>query len=121
MSDGELKWRPQEFKNEVARNLLANAELVGKFVETEARRRLLAITDPDWGEVYRGYVARLIGNEVETDSKGVTIRVGVRPGKSGSHHGLYIELGSKTAAAHPFLRPAVYENAGKIISLLAGK
>lgn len=117
----KLDWHPEKLKRALTGELVSNAELVGKFVETDARRRLAAITDPDWGAAYRGYVAGLMGNEVEADGRGVTIRVGVRAGRRGTHHGLYIELGSKTAAPHPFLRPAVFENAAKIVQLLAGR
>lgn len=118
----KLNWKPQEFKTRLKADLVANAEIVGKYVETDARRRLLAITDPPWGAAYRQkVVARLLTNEVETSDKEVTIRVGVLPSSSGRHHGFYIELGSKTAPAQPFLRPAVFENAARIIALLSGK
>lgn len=129
-----LDWNPKKFKQALTAELLANAEIVGKFVETDARRRLLALPDLAGdvrvingvrylgrGATYRRYVASLMGNEVEADSRGVTIRVGVRPGRGGSHHGLYIEMGSRTNSPSPFLRPAVFENARKIVALLAGR
>jgi len=117
-----LKWTPQAVKKAVMGELVANGEIVGKFVETEARRRLLSIRDPEWGMAYRSQlVARLLTYEMESSNKEVTIRVGVRPSQSGRHHGFYIELGSKTAPAHPFLRPAVFQNAAHIVALLAGR
>jgi len=129
----KLDWKPDKLKKAVVADLVANAELVGQFLQSDARRRLLAYpdipprraqgTEPRpyvGGRAYREYVAGLIGNEVIADPKGVTIIVGVRPGKSGRHHGLYIELGSRASAPRPFLRPAVFENADKIVVMLAG-
>jgi len=117
-----LTWKPDELTKKISRELVANAEIVGKFVETDARRRLLAINDPKWGAKYRSQVvARLLTYEVETKPKEVIIKVGVRASGSGRHHGFFIEFGSRTAPAHPFLRPSVYENKAKIVSLLAGK
>lgn len=117
-----LRWTPEPVKQAALAELTANAEIVGKFVETDARRRLLAITEPEWGAGYRQeIVARLLRYEVETSRREVIIRVGVAPGSSGRHHGFYIEMGSSTAPAHPFLRPAVFENAARIVALLAGK
>jgi len=117
-----VTWKPDALKKQLVADLAENAEIVGKFVETEARRRLLAISDPKWGEAYRSQlVARLLTYEVKTSPKEVTINVGVRTSSSGSHHGVYIEMGSRTAPAHPFLRPAVFQNAAKIVALLSGK
>lgn len=136
-----LKWDPGKFKDALKADLLANADIVGKFVQTDAQRRLreypditknFAPGDPRLegssfvsryvgGASYRKYVANLMTFTVESDSQGVLIKVGVGVGRGGSHHGLYIELGSKTAPPRPFLRPAVFENAARIVTLLAGK
>ncbi len=117
-----LNWTPEKFKKQIIAELSQNAEVVGKYCETEARRRLLAISDPKWGEAYRSQlVARLLTYEIKTSAKEVDITVGVRTSSSGSHHGVYIEMGSKTAPAHPFLRPAVFQNAARIVALLSGK
>lgn len=125
-----LKWNDREFKKGLKRELAANAAIVGKFVETEARRRLTAITDPDWGAAYRQQVlARSLTYEVEEKANEVEVRVGVTEGpttgkESGAagqrKRGLYIELGSSTAPAQPYLRPAVFENGGKIVRLFEG-
>jgi hypothetical protein len=120
-------WDPEGVKQDVARQLAANGEIVGKFVEEDARRRLMAIKDPEWGQNYRQkLVARLLTNVVEQERNAVVIMVGVRvsssrSGKASRRHGFYIELGSKTAPAHPFLRPAVFENKRKIVGLLTGR
>jgi hypothetical protein len=120
-------WRPERVKAAIMDELVANGEIAGKFGETEARTRLLAIKEPEWGAGYREkVVARLLTNLVERGRNEVVIRIGVaesksRKGVASRKHGFYIELGSKTAAAQPFLRPAVFENAGKIVALLSGK
>ncbi|OGC95311.1 MAG: hypothetical protein A2W25_05185 [candidate division Zixibacteria bacterium RBG_16_53_22] len=117
-----LTWRPNDFKKKLISELAENAEIVGKFVETDARQRLLAIKDPAWGLAYRSkLVSRLLGYTVEVKPNEVVITVGVRPSSEGRHHGFYIEMGSKTAPAHPYLRPAVFMNAAKILALLRGK
>jgi hypothetical protein len=120
-------WNPQRVKNAIIGDLVSSGEIVGKFVETEARRRLMAITEPEWGAGYRQkLVARLLTSTVERKSNEVIITVGVRVstsrrGEKARKHGLYIELGSHTAPAHPFLRPAVFENGAKIVALLEGR
>lgn len=117
-----LRWTPEKVKQAAVAELTANAEIVGKFVETDARQRLLAITEPEWGAGYRReIVARLLRYEVEANQREVIVRVGVAPGSSGRHHGFYIEMGSSTAPAQPYLRPAVFENAARIVALLAGE
>ncbi len=116
-----LKWTPETVKAAAIQELVANGEIVGKFVESDARRRLLAIRDPDWGANYRRLVVgRLLTNVVEKSPNEVTITVGVRTGPRGAHHGFFIEFGSRTAGAHPFLRPAVFENGRQIVALLSG-
>lgn len=122
MANYTLNWKPDDFKRKLIADLAENAEIVGKFVETDARHRLQAISDPSWGEAYRSQVvSRLLTFEVEKSSREVTINVGVRTSKSGRYHGFYIEMGSKTSSAHPFIRPAVFQNAAKIRALLSGK
>lgn len=121
-----LKWTPQAVKQQVITNLVQNAEIVGQFVESDARRRLLAIQE-GWGQGHRNYVSRLLTNIVEVGHNEVVISVGLPPGKTTAegkptrHLGFYIEMGDRHHAAHPFVRPAVFENAKKIIALLEGK
>lgn len=114
-----VRWDDRAFKRQLTGQLVANGEIVGKFVEGEAKQRLLAITDPDWGTQYRGYVARLITSEVTTERRAVVIRVGVRRSYT-KWHGYYIELGTSRRAAHPYLRPSVFQNGAKIVALLSG-
>lgn len=119
-------WRPEAVKKQVLAELSENAEIVGMFVETEARRRLDAIKKPsnDRAVAYRRFLSRwVLTHTIKTTERSVEIRVGMRrrSEKGGGHHGYYIETGSKTAAAQPYLRPAVFHNAREIVRLLAGK
>ena len=122
-----LKWNAREYKRQLLADLVSNGEIVGKFVEEDARKRILRVQDPDWGKGHRKYVSMLLTNEVEQKRNEVVIRVGLPPGKktksgeTSRHLGYYIEVGSKTAPAHPYLRPAVFENGDKIVKLLEGK
>lgn len=128
--DGRLDWHPEKLLAKVRSELMANGELVGKFVSTDAKRRLLDLPDIETfvegrpyvgGGGYRRYVAGLIGYDVTVDDKGLLVRVGVGEGRGGRHHGLYIELGSRVSPPRPFLRPAVFENADQIVQLLVGQ
>ena len=121
MSKYVTKWHPEAVREAAIAELMGNTAIVGKFVETDARRRLHAIEEPEWGERYRRLiVGRLLTFVVERSARAVTISVGVKAGEKGRYHGFYIEFGSKTSPAHPYLRPAVFENAREIIALLAG-
>lgn len=116
------KWNPRAVKQAALAELQGNAEVVGKFVETEARRRLYAISDPEWGENYRRMiVGRLLTFVVEREPNAVVITVGVGAGSKGRYHGFWIEIGTRGQPPHPFLRPAVFDNAREIVALLAGK
>lgn len=132
MSDIRLDWDPNKLKARILADLAANGDIVGKFVSDDAKRRLLGYPELNvkvpgkklpyvGGGAYRQYVAGLIGWNVVMEKNAITINVGVRTGRGGTHHGLYIELGSKTTGPRPFLRPAVLENMAKIVALLAGR
>lgn len=116
------KWEPANVRKMAKDVILSHAEDVGHFVETEARRRLDAIEQPDTKRDvnYRNYLSEyILTNTVEDNEKEVVIRVGMKIGKDGqTHHGFYIETGSSTAAAQPYLRPAVFNNAREIVKML---
>lgn len=121
-----VKWTPEAVRAAALADLEANAEIVGEFVETEARRRLDAIQKPDnWKAVnYRRFLSKwMLTHTVETTAKEIVIRVGMRRRSEtgGDHHGFYIETGSRKAPAHPYLRPAVFDNGDQIVTLLAGE
>ena len=125
-------WKPEAVRAAVVDQLVADGEIAGKFVESEARRRLLAVREPEWGAAYRAYVATyMLTSFVERQPNLVTIWVGVKKGPKGQQHGLWIELGTRPVMEgrrrrpghppRPYLRPAVFENAREILALLAGK
>jgi hypothetical protein len=117
------EWSPEQVEKMVRDKLMSRAEDVGKFVETEARSKLDAIRTPDTKRDvnYRSYLSNwMLTNTVTEEGKTVLIRVGMRIGKRGqTHHGFYIETGSRTAPARPYLRPAVFDNRQAIMGLLA--
>ena len=122
MSKYITSWRPDAVKQAAVAELESNGAIVGKFVETEARRRLYAISVPEWGEKYRRLiVGRLLTFVVTREPKAVVITVGVAGGPKGRHHGFWIEIGTRKQPAHPYLRPAVFDNAREIVALLAGR
>ena len=114
-------YNPERLKDVIKARLAENMEDAGKFVETRARSNLLAITDPEWGAGYRrAVVARRLTYVVEVLPNEVVLAVGVRASQSGEQHGYWIEIGSKRAPAHPYLRPAVFNHARDIVELIGG-
>lgn len=123
MSNVELNWKPEGVVRRTAEQVENRIGLAARYVEQDARRRLEAITDPEWGRGYRTQiVGRLLTSFVERSGKNILGHIGVRVagGKGGEYHGYYIELGSSTAVAHPWLRPALLENRDAILSLFRG-
>lgn len=114
-----LKWTPDEFKRELLDRVADSGQAVGEFVRKDARRRLGGISDPEWGKAYRSFVSGLTSFEVEKKTREVVITVGVRGGYS-RWHGYYIEVGTSRRPAHPWLRPAVFENGRQIVGILSG-
>lgn len=95
------------------------APLVGGFIVHDARKRLQAIQEPKFGRKYRRIiVAGLLDYVIERARKAVTVLVGVKKTDESEHHGFYIEVGSRTKRAQPFLRPAVFENVKRIMELI---
>lgn len=116
-----MRWDTRTFRKMVEQRLVDRSEIVGKFVEEEARRRLLAIQEPRKGrQHHRRYVASLLDYEVEVERGGVRTRVGPRATSESRHFGLYIEIGSTVFPPAPYLRPAVFDNAGQIIGIFEG-
>ena len=120
------KWNPKAVREATLRELKANGEIVGKFLETEARQRLDAITKPSNRKAvrYRRFLSRwVLTHRVDADENGVTIQVGMRkgPGKAGDMRGFYIEIGSRTAPATSFLRRTILQNKRDILATLVGK
>lgn len=120
------KWDPKAVHQSTLKELKSNGEIVGKFLETEARQRLDAITKPSNLKAvrWRAFLSRwVLGHRVDADENGVTIQVGMRkgPGKKGDMRGFYIEIGSRTAPATSFLRRTILQNKRDILATLVGK
>lgn len=116
------KWNPEEVKKMAKQTISSRADMAGKFVEDDARRRLNAIKNPDTkADVnYRNYLANyILTHSVEENKNEIVIRVGMKIGRDGQkYHGFYIETGSSTAPAHPYLRPALMQNLRKVLGIL---
>ena len=117
------KWQPEVVEKMVKDSLRRNAPMVGKFIEDDARRRLDAIKEPSEKRPkhYRFYLSKaILTHVVEEEEKAIVILVGMKIGRRGqTHHGFYIETGSVTAPAQPFLRPALFENAQEVQDILS--
>lgn len=119
---GIQKWRQAEVIEEISAELERNMETAAKVVEVDARRRLLKISEPEWGAAYRKLLALYrLTSIVTRDRMAVEAGIGMPPGKKGSDYGYWIEVGSHTAPAHPWLRPALLHNLRNILELLTGQ
>ena len=96
-------------------------EAAAKVVETDARHRMLSIKEPEFGRGYRRVLALYrLKSIVKRDKKDIVALIGIPRGEKGGSYGYYIEIGSRTAPAHPWLRPALLTNIKTIIQLLKG-
>lgn len=118
-------WKPEAVIAASMAEVAGNGELVGEFLEAEARRRLDAIRRPDNKKAvaWRRFLSRyVLTNVVTVSADEVVITVGMKRSgaKGGNTRGFYVEIGSARAPAHPYLRPAVFGNGPTIVSLLGG-
>ncbi|MFO7740824.1 MAG: hypothetical protein R6X31_00775 [Anaerolineae bacterium] len=115
------EWNQDDVVGAVSDEIEANMEIAAKVVESDARRNLLKIGAPDWGAGYRKLLALYrLTSFVERSKTSIEAGIGLPGGKAG-HDGWYIETGSSTAPAHPWLRPALLHNLRNIIQLLGGR
>jgi len=105
-----LSWRPEQLKRDIQKKLLTNAEAVGTFVAGRASQLAPKRT---------GALAAAIDYVVTRSGWDVEIVVGV-PKASKAFYARFQEFGTRRMAAHPFLRPAVQQNAAEIVRLLTG-
>lgn len=116
------EWRQAEVIEEITVYVEANMATAAKVVEVDARRRLLSISDPEWGAAYRKLLALYrLTSIVERDGTTIEGGIGMPPGRKGSSYGYYIETGSRTAPAHPWLRPALLNNLRNILQIIIGQ
>jgi len=115
------EWNQRRVVAAVKAEVVANMEIAATVVEVDARRRLLAIAEPEFGRAYRRVLAlyRLI-SRVIVGENAVEGQIGIPPGKEGGDYGFWIEVGSQTYAAQPWLRPALMDNLKDIVQLLTG-
>ena len=116
----DIKWNKEEVIREVSNKIASNASVAGKYVEDVARSNLLAITEPSEKRYanYRRYLATSkLTHVVSQEGKAVVVEIGFM---GGSPFGFYIETGSSTAGAQPYLRPALNSSIGAVIGILSG-
>ena len=104
-------WNPQRVKAAVAGQVAQNMETacvfaVGRAKELAPHRTGLTIEETDFA--------------VEIGARGNVIEgiIGVKKGKA--FYAFFQEIGTRFMAAHPFLRPAVFNNAREIVRLIKG-
>ncbi len=119
MANAEItKWDTSELKKMVIESLTTSMDMAGKVVEDDARKKLLAIKYPDdkRSANYRKYLANYqLTHIVNVEKDNITAVIGLTEKK---YYGFYIEMGSSTAPAHPFLRPALVENKKNIMGII---
>lgn len=103
-----LEWRQQEVLAEIAGKVVQGMDDACAFAAEQARSK---------APKKSGFLKENIDHEVKARGLTVTGYVGV---KHAAFYGYFHELGTSKMAAHPFLRPAVLENADEIVRRVAG-
>jgi len=116
------RWRAREVMAATRAEVAENMEIAAKLVETEARRNLLHIREPEFGRAYRKVLALYrLTSQVDTERDLIMAQIGIPAGVKGDSYGFWIEVGSRTAPAQPWLRPALVHNLSKIMGILEGR
>lgn len=116
----EIKWNQEDIMREVTNKVASNGQIAGKYVEDVARSNLLGIANPSETRYanYRRYLATSkLTHVVSQEGKAVVVEIGFM---GGSPFGFYIETGSSTAGAQPYLRPALFGNLGAVLNIMTG-
>ena len=115
------EWRQREVIEAVKAEVAANMEIAATVVETDARKRLLRIADPEFGRAYRRVLALYrLTSRVVVGKDVVEGQIGIPAGEKSSDYGFWIEIGSHTYAAQPWLRPALMAILKDLVRLLEG-
>jgi hypothetical protein len=120
MSKGVVwkNWDPEGFKKQVRARLAEDMEIALIEIEQQARANMRSI---EWRARFKAYrqklLCRLITHEVEV-GKDVVGRIGIREEGGHSKAGWFIEMGQAKSPGQPWLRPAVFENAARIVAHL---
>lgn len=118
----KIVWNQREVIEAIAVEVASNMETAAKVVEVDARRRLLGIKEPERGRPYRRVLALYrLTSMVVRDGLEIDGLIGIPPGAKGGDYGFWIEKGSRTAPAQPWLLPALLTNLKAIMGMLAGK
>ena len=109
-----VEWHQREFLAQVSGRVADNLHMACEFAAGEARARAprrsgQLVSDID------------IAVEVTAREQEITGWVGVRTGKKHAFYGYFQEVGTSRMPAHPFLRPAVFNNAARIVAIVSGK
>lgn len=119
---GVVEWNQAAVIEAIAVEVQESMEIAAKEVETDARKRLLRIKEPARRGKYRLILALYrLTSYVRRDGTTIEGHIGIPRGEKGGDYGFWIEIGSVTAPANPWLRPALMENLKKITALLGGK
>lgn len=108
---GELitQWRQRELIAEISGDVVNGMDKGCDFAAEQARGK---------APVWRGWTKEDIDYEVDVEGLDVIGYVGVKKGRA--FYAIFVELGTKSMAARPFLRLAVFGNAEQIVKLVAG-
>lgn len=115
MSQHITEWRQREVLAEVSGRVADNMYRACEYAAEQARTRAPRRT---------GLVVSRIDVAVEVTARDqeITGWVGVRKGgKPSAFYAYFQEVGTVHHAAHPFLRPAVFGNARRIVEIVCGR
>jgi len=107
-------WNQPAIHDWVAAKVVRGMDAAGAHVAGRARARV---------KVRTGLVKANIDHEVRAFGDEVVCWVGVRRKGRGNRDPFYahwLEMGSRTRAAHPFLRPALWESQHEILRMIEG-
>ncbi|MBN1248468.1 MAG: hypothetical protein JXC32_12470 [Anaerolineae bacterium] len=113
------EWRQREVVEAVKAYVTDGMETAAKVIEEDARKNLLRVREPEFGVGYRRVLALYrLTSLVKAAGMVIEAQIGIPRGEKGGDYGFWIETGSKTAGAHPWLRPALAKNLRNIVGLL---
>lgn len=114
MSKYITDWRQREVLAEVSGRVANNMYRACEYAADEARARAPRRT---------GTLIRDIDIDVEVTARDqeITGWVGVRAGKGRAFWAWFQEVGTRHHGAQPFLRPAVFGNARRIVEIVSGR
>jgi hypothetical protein len=113
-------WKPQRVKASIADAVEENMKYACVFVQLRARANLMGIANPpEWRRYRQRFLGPLVDFEITKDGDDIIGRVGIRQ-KEEWRGGYFIEIGRKNLPAHPWLRPALFNNARDIVRILGG-